>query len=105
LGFAGIEKELVKIDPGYDQVSPTSRLDSFLTGDDYSYVELNGESPAGIAYSDSATGIFEAMPVMRKFAEKYNVRGFAGRPKMLQVLLECHEEYLGKRPETKPVIA
>src|SRR6188768_1735856 len=48
LGITEIEKELVKIDPGYKQVSPTARLDSFLTEDAYSFVELNGESPAGI---------------------------------------------------------
>ena len=48
------------------QVSPTSRLDSFLTDGAYSFVELNGESPAGIAYADSATEIFQAMPVMKK---------------------------------------
>ena len=32
----------------------------FLTEDAYSYVELNGESPAGIAFADSATEIFQA---------------------------------------------
>src|SRR5437660_1777687 len=31
LGLTEIERELVKIDPGYGQVSPTARLDSFLT--------------------------------------------------------------------------
>ena len=105
LGFSGIELELVKIDPGYSQVSPTSRLDSFLTEAAYSFVELNGESPAGIAYSDSATAIFETLPVMKKFAERYDVRGLFGRPKMLDVLLSCYEEFLGKKPETSPVIA
>lgn len=105
LGFSGIERELVKIDPGYSQVSPTSRLDSFLTETAYSYVELNGESPAGIAYSDSATAIFKTLPVMKKFAERYDVRGLSGRPKMLEVLLSCYEEFLGKKPETSPVIA
>src|SRR3982750_3224353 len=40
LGVTEIERELVKIDPGYSQVSPTARLDSFLAGDTYSYVEL-----------------------------------------------------------------
>ena len=59
LGVTEIERELVKIDPGYSHVSPTSRLDSFLTEDAYSYVELNGESPAGIAFADSATEIFQ----------------------------------------------
>ncbi|HXQ71790.1 MAG TPA: hypothetical protein VN844_14950, partial [Pyrinomonadaceae bacterium] len=31
LGLTDIERELVAIDPGYKAVSPTARLDSFLT--------------------------------------------------------------------------
>src|SRR2546428_6793929 len=60
LGLTPIERELVKIDPGYLAVSPTARLDSFLTEGTYSFVELNGESPAGIAYADAAYEIFAA---------------------------------------------
>src|SRR5688500_17213481 len=71
LGLTPIERELVAIDPGYRAVSPTARLDSFLTDETYSFVELNGESPAGIAYADAAFEIFESLPVMKKFAEKY----------------------------------
>jgi hypothetical protein len=105
LGISEIERELVKIDPGYNQVSATARLDSFLTDGSYSYVELNGESPAGVAYADSATAIFETLPVMKKFAERYDVRGFDGRSKLLSVLLACYREYLGREPEEKPLIA
>lgn len=105
LGLTAIERDLVKIDPGYKHVSPTSRLDSFLTDDAYSYVELNGESPAGIAYADSATAIFKELPVMQEFARTYNVRELEGRSKMLDVLLKCHEEFLGGKPTEKPVIA
>ena len=105
LGVTEIERELVKIDPKYSHVSPTSRLDSFLTDDAYSYVELNGESPAGIAYADSASGIFQTLPVMKKFAERYGVRAFEGRSKMLEVLLACYAEFCGGKPDHKPVIA
>lgn len=105
LGITEIEKDLVSIDPKYRQVSPTARLDSFLTENAYSFVELNGESPAGVAYADSATEIFQSLPVMRRFAERYDVRGFAGRPQMLDVLLRAHEEFLGRKPEKAPVIA
>jgi hypothetical protein len=105
LGITEIEKDLVAIDPKYKQVSANARLDSFLTDSAYSYVELNGESPAGVAYADSATEIFAQLPVMRKFAERYDVRGFEGRPKMLEVLLGCYEEFLGRKPEKNPVIA
>ncbi|MDQ3373278.1 MAG: hypothetical protein M3521_05265 [Acidobacteriota bacterium] len=105
LGITEIERKLVAIDPKYKQVSPTARLDSFLTDTTYSFVELNGESPAGIAYADSATEIFQSMPVMKKFAENYDVQGFRGRPKLLQVLLEAYKEFCGGKIDKKPVIA
>ncbi|MBK7393545.1 MAG: hypothetical protein IPI64_09645 [Chloracidobacterium sp.] len=105
LGVTEIEKELIKIDPKYSHVSPTSRLDSFLTEDSYSYVELNGESPAGIAFSDSASQIFRALPVMEKFAERYAIETLEGSPKMLDVLLECYTEFCGGEMTHKPVIA
>ena len=105
LGVTEIERDLIRIDPGYSHVSPTSRLDSFLTDDAYSYVELNGESPAGIAFADSATKIFESLPVMRKFAERYQVRSLEGSSKLLDTLLRCYEEYLGRKPDKPPTIA
>jgi hypothetical protein len=105
LGLTDKERELVSIDPGYREVSPTARLDSFLTDEAYSFVELNGESPAGIAYADAAYDIFSELPVMRRFAEIYNVRAFYGRRLMLDVLLRAHEEYLGRKPERTPRIA
>ena len=105
LGITEVERELVKIDPGYTPVSPTARLDSFLIEDDYSFVELNGESPAGIAYADAAYEIFAHLPVMRRFAERYNLRRFHGRPLMLGALLDAYTEFLGRQPERKPHIA
>ncbi|HEX8163825.1 MAG TPA: hypothetical protein VF538_18295 [Pyrinomonadaceae bacterium] len=105
LGLTEVERELVTIDPGYGEVSPTARLDSFLTADAYSFVELNGESPAGIAYADAAFEIFSALPVMRRFAERYTLRTFEGRGLLLDVLLRAHAEFLGRAPERKPRIA
>jgi uncharacterized circularly permuted ATP-grasp superfamily protein len=105
LGLTPIERELVKINPGYRAVSPTARLDSFLTDEAYSFVELNGESPAGIAYADAAFEIFAALPVMKRFADRYQVRQLKGRPLMLKVLLDCYEEFLGRPPDSPPQIA
>ncbi|PYS91767.1 MAG: hypothetical protein DMF64_11235 [Acidobacteria bacterium] len=105
LGLTDIERELVSIDPGYREVSPTARLDSFLTDEAYSFVELNGESPAGIAYADAAFEIFSTLPVMKRFAERYHVRPQFGRHLLLEVLLRAHAEFLGRRPERKPQIA
>lgn len=104
LGLTSVERELVAIDPGYTAVSPTSRLDSFLTSAAYSFVELNGESPAGIAYADAAYDIFSSLPVMKQFSADYNLRALYGRRFMLDVLLESYEEYLGRKPERPPRI-
>jgi hypothetical protein len=105
LGVTEIERELVRIDPGYKAVSPTARLDSFLTADAYSFVELNGESPAGIAYADAAYEIFSNLPVMRRFAERYTLRTFNGRPLMLETLLAAYREYAGASAKAIPSIA
>ncbi|MGH9969921.1 MAG: hypothetical protein ACREBG_19300 [Pyrinomonadaceae bacterium] len=105
LGVTPVERDLISIDPGYKAVSPTSRLDSFLTDRAYSFVELNGESPAGIAYADAAYDIFSALPVMQRFGETYNLRPLYGRRFMLAVLLESHEEFLGRKPDHPPHIA
>jgi hypothetical protein len=105
LGLTEIERELVAIDPGYKAVSPTSRLDSFLTNSAYSFVELNGESPAGIAYADAAYDIFSSLPVMKEFSNDYNLRPLYGRRFMLDVLLSSYEEFLGRKPERPPRIA
>jgi hypothetical protein len=105
LGLTEIERELVAIDPGYAAVSPTSRLDSFLTQTAYSFVELNGESPAGIAYADAAYDIFSSLPVMKEFAAEYIVRAMYGKRLMLDVLISSYEEYLGRKPERAPRIA
>ena len=105
LGVTEIERDLVSIDPGYRAVSPTARLDSFLTSEAYSFVELNGESPAGVAYADAAYEIFSGLPVMRRFAERYTLRTFNGRPLLLETLLEAYREYAGAAAKAKPSIA
>lgn len=105
LGLTEIEKNLVAIDPGYAAVSPTARLDSFLTGEVLSFVELNGESPAGIAFADAASQIFSALPVMQRFSAWYHLRTLPGSEQMLNVLLGAYAEYLGRQPERPPQIA
>jgi hypothetical protein len=105
LGLTEIERDLVSIDPGYREVSPTARLDSFLTDTAYSFVELNAENPAGIAFADAAYDVFSELPVMRRFSEDYRVRPLYGRHQMLEVLLRVYQEYLGHKPERAPRIA
>ena len=97
------ERELVRLDPGYRRSSPTSRLDSFITTDAYRFVELNAESPAGIAYNEVLVDIFLELPVMKRFQERWKLHRFQARERLLETLLECHREAGGR--EERPTIA
>ena len=97
------ERELMAIDPGYRRSSPTSRLDAFLTTSAYQFVELNAESPAGIAYAEALADLFLDLPVMHRFQERWTVQGFRARARLLETLLECYREAGGQ--EEHPTIA
>jgi hypothetical protein len=90
------ERELVAIDPGYRRSSPTSRLDSFLTTSTYQFVELNAESPAGIAYNEVLVELFLELPLLKRFQERYVLRRFRARERLLETLLSCYREAGGK---------
>lgn len=97
------ERELVAIDPGYRRSSPTCRLDSFLTTSAYQFVELNAETPAGIGYAEELVDIFLGLPLMQKFQERYRLRRFRARDRLLETLISCYREAGGK--QVRPTIA
>ena len=103
IGLTEGERELVAVDPGYGEVSVTSRLDSFLTGESYQFVELNAECPAGIAYQDVAAEIFCGLPLMREFSLNHRVTPMYCRQNMLDALIAIYERVRGRGQ--KPQIA
>jgi hypothetical protein len=103
IGLTEGERGLVAVDPGYEEVSVTSRLDSFLTDESYQFVELNAECPAGIAYQDVAAEIFCDLPLMREFARQHKVTPMYCRKRMLDALITIYERVRGQGE--KPQIA
>lgn len=95
LGVTETERQLIAIDPGFQGVSRTARLDSFLTEGRYQFVELNAETPAGIAYSDVASEIFLELSIMKAFTRQYRLTSLSGREKLLGVLLAAYREFSG----------
>ncbi len=96
------EEELVQIPTGFPTVLPTARLDSFLTVHDngaytLNYVELNGESPASMAYSDVLAELFLETPLMQRFQERYFVDMLLGRRSAVDALLRIYFTWRGSR--------
>jgi hypothetical protein len=103
------EEELVQIPTGFPTVLPTARLDSFLTVHDdggytLNYVELNGESPASMAYSDVLAELFLETPLMQRFGERYHVDTVMSRRSAVDALLRIYFSWRGNRDQL-PAIA
>jgi uncharacterized circularly permuted ATP-grasp superfamily protein len=99
------EEHLVTMDPGFAAASPTSRLDAFFVDDGKGlrFTEYNAETPAGAAYNDALTDVFEQMPVMRAFQRHHHLRPLPARPGVLRSLLGAFAEWSGTR--ARPRIA
>ena len=96
------EEELIQIPTGFRTVLPTGRLDSFFTVHPdgrytLNYVELNGESPASMAYSDVLAELFLETPLMQRFQERYHVDTLMGRRQAVDALLRIYFTWRGNR--------
>lgn len=97
------EESLARINPRYPTSSTASRLDAFLLPDSLQFAEYNAESPAGLAYAEKLADIFDELPVMKRFAERYRVRKFALIRPILEAQLASYREWGGTA--SPPVIA
>jgi hypothetical protein len=92
------ERELVRVDPGYEAVSAISRLDAFLAGESLSFIEYNAETPAGGAYTDVLTSVFLRLPVVRRFLDAggYTLQTFDTRGGLTDLLLRCYRSWIAR---------
>jgi hypothetical protein len=96
LGLRPDEQRLVRIDPGYARASTSSRVDTFLLPDSLQAAEYNAESPAGFGYTERLAGVFETLPVMARFRERFDVRAYPLIEPMLNALLTSYREWGGR---------
>jgi hypothetical protein len=97
--MADWEEKLVMNTPqAYRATSPTARMDSFYVPEtgELKFTEYNAETPAGISYNDALTEIMCALPVMRKFERRYEVRPLPGKHHVLHALNESYRQWGGK---------
>jgi hypothetical protein len=95
------EARMARIDPGYRYACVTSRLDAYLNGEEFQFLEYNAENPAGIADQSQLERVFFTLPHMREFLARY--AHWLPRPhaRLLTTLLEVYREWGGavERPQ------
>ncbi|MEW5989290.1 MAG: hypothetical protein AB1791_21905 [Chloroflexota bacterium] len=98
-GLLDWEEELIHVEPGYHEPTPLSRLDAFFITDkeELRFTEYNAEVPAASAYNDVLSHVFYSLPIMRKFARRYELRPLPARHNVLHVLMEMYYHWAGRR--------
>lgn len=90
------ENELLAVDPGFPDPSPTSRFDSFFASDDeLFFTEFNTETPAGAGYSDALAELFYGLPVFQEFQRRFLVWPIPARPGVLHALTDSFKQWQG----------
>ncbi len=104
LGLEDWELELAAIPTNVIRLSASARMDAFMTANSFKFVEVNAESPAGLAYVHHLAGIYRELPVFQDFNRKHPVRFVSPLEHLVHGLIRIyHEEFGGE--EVKPTFA
>jgi hypothetical protein len=96
------EKMLAAIDPGYQALEVSSRLDTHLFNGTAHFVQYNADSPTGAGYADALAELFYDAPPVKAFRKKYTLTRVGNRKHLLQALLKSYKQFGGTK---KPNIA
>ena len=96
-GLTDWERDLVRVDSGFRESSPVSRLDAFFVADSggLRFTEYNAETPAGGAYNDVLTEAFYGLPITREFLREWDLRPLPARHNVLHALLDAYRQWSG----------
>ncbi len=98
-----IERRLVHVDPGYEAVCASGRLDTFFEGNDFKFLEYNAETPSGPSDQHQIERVLSRIPVLADFLAQTPHWTPGTRQLLLQTLIICYRQFGGR--ERKPNIA
>jgi hypothetical protein len=98
------EERLVRLPAGNGPASTASRVDAFLLPESLKFTEYNGESPAGSGYNESLSEIFRALPVMKEFAERYDIHSYPLSARLLDALIGTYRDWGGTSQQPQMLI-
>lgn len=97
IGLTDGERRLIEINPEYRSLGVTSRLDTIVSGDDLSLVELNADGAFGASYSDRLTELFEGFQPLREFSRDRQVTPIYAVGALVAAILDAWHEFGGTR--------
>lgn len=103
LDLTEMEKRLVRVDPGYDKICNSARLDTFVSGEEFKFLEYNAETPAGVGDQMQLEKVLRRIPRIREFLDEHPHWRPAPHALLLRSLFTSYREFGGRK--SKPNIA
>jgi hypothetical protein len=91
------ERRLIEVNPEFKSFGVVTRLDTILSGDDLSLVELNAEGAFGGSYADRLTDLFEGFQPMREFSRAHRATPVYCGSALVGSILDTWHEFGGTR--------
>jgi hypothetical protein len=96
------EKMLAAVDPGYQPSEVSARFDMHLTNGSMHVVQLNADSPSGVAYDEGLAELFYDCPPVKELRKRHRLTRVGGKKHFLASLLKAYKQFGGRK---KPNIA
>lgn len=96
LGLSAAERQLIPIDPGYDDATVVSRLDTYFAQTPR-VLEYNADSPAGMSYQAGQSALMQRLPVFQRFAAEYKTATLRADVALRDTLLAVWGEFAQRR--------
>jgi len=87
------EKMLASIDPGYQALEVSARLDAHVFNGSSRVVQYSADAPTGAAYADALADLFYDAPPVKEFRRKYALTRVGNRKHLLQALLKSYKQF------------
>jgi len=98
------EERLVRLPAGRGPASTASRVDAFLLPESLKFTEYNGESPAGAGYTETLSEVFRELPVMKEFANEFEIHTYPLSVRLLDALIGTYRDWGGRSQHPQMLI-
>jgi glutathionylspermidine synthase len=96
LNLTFAERAMALIDPGYERLCVTSRLDTYVTESGFKFLEYNAESPAGVGDQMQLEKVLFTVPSTKHFLSEHTHWRPKPHEQLLTALVSAYRDWGGE---------
>ena len=96
LGLTSMETEMARIEPGYNHLAVSSRLDAYIEPNNFQFLEYNAETPAGVGDQMQLEKLLFGFPPLKRFLDSTDCWLPKPHQALLRSLVSTYREWGGE---------